>query len=191
MSEKKEDLRIRRTHKLLSGALVELMNQKPFEKITVRDICETAMVHRSTFYTHFNDKYELLKYCLGEFEMVFDKTDLTENSLEGYRRYYLKVAREIAAEIQANKKLYQTILKKNQEESIMQNFHKELERLILEKLKKCRDEISFPVPPEFLATFYTGACMSVMVKWLEDDASYTAEDLLRYLDLMMRQPMTV
>lgn len=190
MAGKKEDLRIRRTHKLLSNALVELMNQKPFEKITVRDICEEAMVHRSTFYTHFNDKYELLRYCLGDIEMAFNKTDLTENSLDGYRKYYLNVANEIATEIQRNKKLYRTILKKNQEESIMQSFHEELERLILEKLKKCQSELSLPVPPEFLATFYSGACMSVMVKWLEEDPSYTAEDLLRYLDLVIRHPIT-
>lgn len=191
MLEKKEDLRIRRTHKLLSDALLTLMNQKPFDKITVRDICDTAMIHRSTFYTHFTDKYALLQYCLGEFKTVFDETDLTENSINGYRQYYLSVASSIAAEIQKNKSVYQTIIKKNQEESVMQNFQNELERLILEKLEKCQDTLEFPVPTEFLSTFYAGACMSVLVKWLKGEASYTMDNLLKFLELMIYQPIAI
>lgn len=34
---------------------------RPFEEITVREICERAMVHRSTFYMHYEDKYALLE----------------------------------------------------------------------------------------------------------------------------------
>lgn len=190
MSEKKEDLRVRRTRKLLSDALIALMNQKPFEKITVRDICDTAMIHRSTFYTHFSDKYELLQYCLGDIKNIFDRTDITENSLDGYRSYYLKVAREISNELQSNKTMYRTIIKRNHEESITQSFQKELEQLILEKMKKCRMGDIFPVPPEFLATFYSGACMSVIVKWLELDLPYTTDDMIHYLDILIHQSIS-
>lgn len=188
MSKKKEDLRIRRTRKLLSGALIDLMKKKPFEKITVRDICDTAMVHRSTFYTHFSDKYELLQYCLGDFKSVFDQTDITENSLDGYRAYYLKVAREIAKEIQNNRDMYRAFVKKNHEESIMQRFHRELELLILKKLKKCEPQLVLPVPPDFLATFYSGACMSVLVKWLESNDTYHTEEIIHYLDILIQKP---
>ena len=191
MLTKKEDLRIRRTHKLLADALLTLMNQKPFEKITVRDICDTAMIHRSTFYTHFTDKYALLQYCLGELKTVFEETDITENNLSGYQQYYLSVASSIAAEIQKNKTVYQTIIRKNQEESVMQNFQNELERIILEKLGKCQDTLEFPVPIEFLATFYAGACMSVLIKWLKGEAAYTMENVLKFLKLMIYQPIAV
>jgi AcrR family transcriptional regulator len=55
------DLRVRRTHKLLWEALMAEMAARPFEEITVKDICERAMVHRTTFYTHYADKYDLLE----------------------------------------------------------------------------------------------------------------------------------
>ena len=61
-NNEKTDLRVRRTYKLLSDALISLMKVKPFEKISVMDICNEAMVHRATFYTHFEDKYQLLKF---------------------------------------------------------------------------------------------------------------------------------
>src|SRR5215468_2363964 len=55
------DLRIRRTHKLLWEALMALLSTRAFEEITVTDICERAMVHRTTFYKHYEDKYALLE----------------------------------------------------------------------------------------------------------------------------------
>ncbi|HEV2235566.1 MAG TPA: TetR/AcrR family transcriptional regulator C-terminal domain-containing protein [Ktedonobacterales bacterium] len=55
------DLRVRRTHKLLWEALMAELATRPFEEITVTDICERAMVHRTTFYKHYADKYALLE----------------------------------------------------------------------------------------------------------------------------------
>ena len=55
------DLRVRRTHKLLWEALMEELSERTIEEITVSDMCERAMVHRTTFYTHYEDKYALLE----------------------------------------------------------------------------------------------------------------------------------
>ena len=55
------DLRLRRTQKLLWEALMAELSERPFEEITVKDICERAMVHRTTFYKHYEDKYALLE----------------------------------------------------------------------------------------------------------------------------------
>lgn len=54
------DLRVRRTQKFLWEALMSLMTEQDFESITVTAICERAMVHRTTFYKHYEDKYGLL-----------------------------------------------------------------------------------------------------------------------------------
>src|SRR5262245_66001447 len=55
------DLRVRRTRKLLWDALMAEMSARAFEEITVSDSCERAMVHRTTFYKHYEDKYALLE----------------------------------------------------------------------------------------------------------------------------------
>jgi AcrR family transcriptional regulator len=57
---KKEDLRVVKTQKALLAAFGTLLERHRFSKITVYDICEEALVSRTAFYTHFNDKYDLL-----------------------------------------------------------------------------------------------------------------------------------
>ncbi|EZH66627.1 hypothetical protein DH09_11955 [Bacillaceae bacterium JMAK1] len=57
----KEDLRVRRTKKLLLESFLELTytKSKKFSEISVQEICDLAMVHRSTFYKYYTDKYDL------------------------------------------------------------------------------------------------------------------------------------
>lgn len=65
-NEVKVDPRAKRTLRLLQEALVKLLMEKEFSKITVQDIAECAEVNRATFYDHFEDKYALLNYCVRE-----------------------------------------------------------------------------------------------------------------------------
>lgn len=60
MTNKREDRRIRRTRKLLQGALMQLLRQKPLAKIQIKEIVDVADVSRPTFYHHFETKEELL-----------------------------------------------------------------------------------------------------------------------------------
>src|SRR3954453_10600115 len=70
-----EDLRVRRTRKLLKGALIELTIEKGFAAVTVQDIADRAMVNRATFYRHYLDKYDLLDQYMNE---VYDLTAAQE-----------------------------------------------------------------------------------------------------------------
>src|SRR5215475_10848693 len=55
-----KDRRIQKTQKLLHEALGSLIREKPYDEIVVKEILDRANVGRSTFYTHFKDKDELL-----------------------------------------------------------------------------------------------------------------------------------
>jgi AcrR family transcriptional regulator len=59
--KKKSDRRPQRTRRLLSRALVGLITEKRFDDITVQNVIDRADVGRSTFYTHFRDKEDLLQ----------------------------------------------------------------------------------------------------------------------------------
>src|SRR6266545_2878599 len=61
-----EDLRVRRTRKLLTQALIELTIEKGFAALTVQDIADRAMVNRATFYRHYLDKHDLLDRYMNE-----------------------------------------------------------------------------------------------------------------------------
>lgn len=56
-----EDKRIIKTKRNLKRALIALAAEKPFEQITVTELCKAADTSRITFYTHYSDKYELVE----------------------------------------------------------------------------------------------------------------------------------
>ncbi len=71
------DPRIRRTRKLLQGALGSLLQTKTFDEISVQDITEAATVNRATFYDHYTDKFALLEALVaGAFHEMLHERDL-------------------------------------------------------------------------------------------------------------------
>lgn len=60
------DLRSIKTAKALNIAMYTLLKNNGFRKMTVRDICEAALISRATFYAHFSDKYDFLKVWLTQ-----------------------------------------------------------------------------------------------------------------------------
>lgn len=66
MEENKEDRRVRRTRRLLKQGLAELMEEKEFKNITVKDITERMDLNRGTFYLHYRDTYDLLEKMENE-----------------------------------------------------------------------------------------------------------------------------
>lgn len=61
---KKMTIGASRTLCSLQRAMLSLLCEKSFEEIAVGELCEKAMLPRATFYNYFDDKYDLLEYCL-------------------------------------------------------------------------------------------------------------------------------
>ena len=66
MKVMKESRKTRYTKMVLKDSLIALMKEKPISKITIRELCETADVNRTTFYAHFADQYQLLQSIENE-----------------------------------------------------------------------------------------------------------------------------
>lgn len=70
----------KRSINLLIEALLALMNQKPYKKITISEITTQAGVVRSTFYAHFTTKEDVLSYHIFEiFKLKYESTRRKEN----------------------------------------------------------------------------------------------------------------
>lgn len=79
---KKEDLRILKTNNALTAAMSKLLKGQNFNQLTVNDICEQALISRSTFYSHFKDKYDLLEYWLTDLKSKAEKEECTYEDIE-------------------------------------------------------------------------------------------------------------
>ncbi|MBJ6163919.1 fatty acid efflux pump transcriptional regulator FarR [Staphylococcus aureus] len=75
---KETDLRVIKTKKALSSSLLQLLEQQLFQTITVNQICDNALVHRTTFYKHFYDKYDLLEYLFNQLTKDYFARDISD-----------------------------------------------------------------------------------------------------------------
>ena len=67
-----DNKRIQKTKRNLKKTLASLLSRKPFEAITVTELCENAETSRITFYAHYNVKYDLADEMIDD--MVFSAT---------------------------------------------------------------------------------------------------------------------
>ncbi|MDN7242197.1 TetR/AcrR family transcriptional regulator [Planococcus sp. N028] len=79
MEEMKVDPRIIRTRNLLMDAFMKIIKKKEFKDITINDIAEEATVNRATFYSHFQDKYDVMDAAITE--------DITERIIKNLSQY--------------------------------------------------------------------------------------------------------
>ena len=72
-----------RSQRFLQEALIGLLKEKPYRKITISDISDRADLARPTFYAHFNTKDDLLlSYVDGIFEQIFDQLLAAAKSIQ-------------------------------------------------------------------------------------------------------------
>jgi len=168
------DLRVRRTHKLLWEALMAELSERAFEEITVKDICERAMVHRTTFYKHYEDKYALLEQGMQQMydalvaEVVHAPPSVF--SADHPPPYFVRVFEHVAEHQQFYKLMlcgegigrFQKLVKEYIAEQASANQH-------------------FAVPPAMHVQFFAGAVLSLLAWWLENDMPLSPHHMAQYL----------
>lgn len=180
-----EDLRIRRTRKLLWDALMTLLNEQDFEKISVKDICEQAMVHRTTFYKHYEDKHDLLLRGMKEMhDSLASETDLPKDaSLDESLPQHLV---RIFVHVSRHQRFYRLLLCGSgisSFQSLMRTYLAESCEARLRRRQQ-QENLQFSVPLPILAQFYAGTLISITTWWLENDLPLTPQEMAHALMLL-------
>lgn len=182
MKEKKKDLRVIKTYKVLYDALLELLENSPFEDIKVSDICEKALINRSTFYSHFSDKYELLYSYIQDLKIIL-KDELNKNkNISGSKEYYLELISILLNHIEDKKQIYLSIMVNNKNSIIVDMIYDALNEEVSNRL--LQDNNIKNVPTDIVTGFYLGAIANVGIIWLSN-SNYTKEEILNYLDKLI------
>ena len=175
------DLRQKKTRALLVSALAQLLEERPFQELSVVDICRRAMVLRTTFYAHFNDKQELLRYLLEGMERECAALCLPEDPDSSPRAYLLAAAQRFFTFFQERRALYRACLNSGADADahVLEDY---AARKLEELLSQPRFRAVTPnVDPQVAAHFYTGAMLSLIRWWLSSDNPPTQEHLLKNL----------
>ncbi|MCI0399670.1 MAG: TetR/AcrR family transcriptional regulator [Chloroflexi bacterium] len=171
---KETDRRVIRTHTQLRQALYALILEKPYERISVQDILDRANIGRSTFYTHFLDKDDLLLSNVPENLVSFDADDgsllpslipIFEHIRENYRLFRALMSSEGIG-----------LVHKISEQKILQNWLSHMEGLRAKG-------VLITLPPVVAAHYLMGAFMALISWWLDEAMPYSPEEM----DAMFRQ----
>ena len=170
----KIDLRIIKTNKALFEALITLMEQKDFEKIKISDICDQALINRSTFYAHYEDKYDLLLAMIN---------DLKNNLEDISKNYFMELLKILINHVDEKRETYNSILK-NDKNGIVMDFLIDVSyRDLTSRLKN--DNIIFVIPIDVITKFYIGGIVNIGIDWVKNKDKYSKEELLLYFDKLI------
>lgn len=179
----KLDRRVRRTYQQLEDALVQLLMEKPFDQITVQELCDQAMIRRTTFYQHFRDKQDFVERYVKDKRWEFSAWIAAENPPEDFGEHFLFLCARVLDYMRSHEAIEKTVMKTGVRgvrmlESFLRGSVDEMvERLNAHETQKGEGGEAVPI----LAEFYVGGLLAALRWWYANDKPCTDEELLRYL----------
>ena len=179
-----DDRRSRRSRRLISDALIELLQEQRYDRITVREIIDRADVGRSTFYTHFRGKEEVLA---SEFERVLD-TLHRQGDAAGEEGEVLLPSLGLFRHVQEQDARYRALVRGHGVDVLSAAGHRNLRARAERQLAALAAERGEPpVPVPILADYLVGTFVSLLRWWLEHQMPYSPEQMgLIYQELIAR-----
>ena len=161
-----------RTKHMLSEALLRLVEKRSFRKISVGDICQEAMVSRSAFYSHFEDKYELLSFSLSE--------TLRRRADAGRSQTLEEQFVDILTGVQENRRTLHNVFMADLSPELMDIFQKTLAATTAERLLEHQKTGGMlPGNVSFIAAFLAGGMANVILGWIRENCATPIEEVAR------------
>ena len=169
----KESRRTQMTKMLLKTALIELMQEKPFRQITIKELCERADLNRTTFYLHYNDQQGVLSDIETE---LMEKTThfLSESNTNSST---IELIEDFLNYIGNNRVMFRTLLTNNPNESFQMEF-------ISQSLANVKDNLPIYIDQtysRYVLTFIMNGCIHIIIEWLESDCDLSAKEIAQLI----------
>ena len=179
------DRRQQKTKLAIHTAMTNLLKKKKFEVLTVQDIIDEANIGRSTFYSHFETKEQLLEEICNEmFSHVFAH-DLTPEKSHDFSKNHKTIKdrlTHILYHIKDHKSNIKAIMNGETEKLFTQYFCDYLAQDFSDDIWKIKAE----VPQDFKMQFFTGSFISTIKWWIQADMKSTPEETVDYFLKMIK-----
>jgi len=188
LRETAEDRRTQKTHKALREALASLMFEKNYHSIVIQEILDRANVGRSTFYTHYRDKDELLVAGLQGMRELLSRAQ-QEAAASATRSYEKVISFSLAMFEHAHdhRKLYRTLSGGPGWTIVRQHIEEMLVKLMKDQARplfrqRATSEVSFELFVHFLGASF----MSVLTWWFNSRVPLAPKEIdALYRDLVI------
>jgi AcrR family transcriptional regulator len=162
------DRRVQRTHKVLREALDSLVREKSYDSIAVQEILDRANVGRSTFYTHYRDKDELLVSGIHDMLNAVRTTELA--SAAGRQERILSFSLPIFEHVDRHRRAGEGRMGTRGRAILHEHLRKVLAELIADDLRKdlqTRRKAAGKIPSDLLVQYVTSTFIIVLNWWVE------------------------
>lgn len=167
-----ENRRVKMTKKMMKNALIDLLDEKPLEKITVTEICKNADVNRSTFYAYYEDISALMFDI--ENEVLEHVTVYADNFNDYTDKKMLEVFEEFFEYVRENEKVFRVLMIRHDNRS----FERRMLDVIMEKYKmsiECNGEL----PAKYTYIYSVSGVIGIMGEWIDSGFSLSTKNLAK------------
>lgn len=172
--KKKENQRIALTKRLLKENLLQLMEEKNIQRITVSELCEASEINRSTFYNHYGCPADVLKEI--EMDVVTDLEQISETNGEGKNWPINRRIEALCSYLLENKQLSRLLLRDSDTNSkfatlMLQSAH--VRSLYDQTFSYIKNEDT----KRLMITFLSNGTYHMIQQWILEDIPKTPKEI--------------
>ena len=166
-----------RTEKAIMHAFLELLNQYPLDRITVKDIVTACGISRNTFYYHYQDIYDLLRATFDAVAELVLRENVTtwQESLRSCTRFALENRRAVYH-------VYRSAHREQLERYLYRVTEERMDRLIRHltaQMSISEEDV------RYLTLFYKCAVVGILLEWLNADMKGDVDRLISRMGVLL------
>ena len=165
--------RYRETENRIKESVLTLLETNRVEKITIKQVCAGAGIHRSSFYLHFSDIYEVMEKIENEFSQKLLQIFLEYISQNGIDRALVQAIFEFVKE---NEVFYRTFLAGNTEISVFKLAEQSRLAEVMPQIRE-RTGLQLYDGMDLHMVFFAKGLEGVIRKWVENGCKISPETM--------------
>ena len=179
MKQEKTDLRILKTRKAIKEAFLALIYTKGYDRMTIQDIADEAMINRNTFYLHYMDKIDLMeKLCQDSIEQLNVCIHLETKGIEEMNvELFTTILTETFRVIESDLAFFKAMLSENGYPNFANHLKQSLKSLMLAGIEKSTFNSNMTVALEYMISGLVG----VICMWITDSEKLEIREIVDQL----------
>jgi AcrR family transcriptional regulator len=192
MAQSLREMKVAKTRELLRTTLLDLIEEKGFDSISVRDITLKAGLNRGTFYLHYRDKHDLIEKTQNELLKGLHEK-LKQLKPSEFDKYYSKDMMyppilQLFYYLMENKRFIKIMISSNGDPAFPKKMKEYIKESFYEKLNMIKDQNIIDIRHEYTTAFISSAFVGLIEQWIEKDEQNTPEEMalmhMRMLNFM-------
>ncbi len=183
------DLRVIKSKKSIRNAFLELMKEKDYQSITVKDIADRALINRKTFYFHYETKEALYNEIAGEITEIIKPKEILDYIQTHTKEGQIAIISHFLTELKKHKNICSAFLNDKTNPGFSDMIKQELSDALLSKAEINKRITGTDFTFEFLVDAYYSIFRLVFFWWLENDYNDPLMAINLLLDFFSKKPL--